>query len=539
MILPLSMYCDVLVAGSGIAGLMAALEAAEAGCTVRLLTSTKLFSGSSFYPGTWGLGLIGPEDESDRADLCKSIQRVGCNMASPEMVETFVNGIAPAIEKVRTMGVRLRRAAQKDQREFIPCFDHKKRDWNGLEFDSVREVFTERIQELGVQVLENCEVVQLVKQGGRICGCVVFQNGTLRYLGCGSLVLATGGYGSLFRYHLCTADVAGIGQGLALDAGCSLVNMEFMQMMPGYIQPAPKTVFNEKTFRFVHIKKADGEALLPEDAETQHLLDLRSGHGPFTTRLDSKRVDLAIFEDFLRDQRGVEITYSDELRRDPPEFVTTYFDWLKQAKGLTVDDPVHVGIFAHAANGGIRITQDAFTGVSGLYACGEVTGGMHGADRIGGLSTANGLVFGIRAGRAAAKACCHKDVCPDKWEVCEIGLPEEQKILPQLQQLMYRSAMIGRNEEALADALGQLQAMENNFAPENTDDAVMIARYLRTGLQLKTARSILSAARLRRESRGSHSRTDYPEQDVQQEKQIYVTLKDDMPCAYFSDMNCG
>jgi L-aspartate oxidase len=92
MILPLSMHCDVLVAGSGIAGLMAALEAAEAGCTVCLLTSAKLFSGSSFYPGTWGLGLIGPEDESDRADLCASIQRVGCNMASPEMVEAFVNG---------------------------------------------------------------------------------------------------------------------------------------------------------------------------------------------------------------------------------------------------------------------------------------------------------------------------------------------------------------------------------------------------------------------------------------------------------------
>ena len=109
-------------------------------------------------------------------------------------------------------------------------------------------------------------------------------------------------------------------------------------------------------------------------------------------------MDFALFRAFLEDERGVEVTYSDALRRDPPEFVTTYFDWLRQAKGLTVDDPIHIGVFAHAANGGIRIDPNAFTGVPGLFACGEVTGGMHGADRIGGLSTANGLVFGGRAG---------------------------------------------------------------------------------------------------------------------------------------------
>lgn len=535
MILPLSMYSDVLVAGSGIAGLMAALEAAEAGCTVTLLTSARLFSGSSFYPGTWGLGLIGPENADDRADLRESIQRVGCNMATPEMVEAFVNGIHPAIEKVRGMGVRLRRAVQKDQREFIPCFDHKGRDWNGLEFDSVREVFSDRIRELGIQVLEGCELLQLVQSAGRICGCVVRRDAELQYLGCGSLILATGGYGSLFRYHLCTDDVMGTGQALALDAGCTLVNMEFMQMMPGYIQPAPKTVFNEKTFRYVHIKKADGEALFPADAHTEHLLDVRSGHGPFTTRLDSKYVDLAIFEDFLRDPRGVEITYTDALRQEPPEFVTTYFDWLKQAKGLTMDDPIHVGIFAHAANGGIRITPDGFTGVPGLYACGEVTGGMHGADRIGGLSTANGLTFGILAGRSAARDSHPGSACPGMWEICELGLSSEQKILPQIQNLMYQSAMIGRNESGLASALEQLQAMENHLVPEKTGDADAIARFLRTKLQIKTARSILSAAQLRRESRGSHSRSDYPVQDSRQEKQIYITLKNGIPNAVFAD----
>ena len=166
MFLPINWHCDVLVVGSGIAGLMAAIEAAEAGCAVTLMTSAKLFSGSSFYPGTWGLGLIGPEDRADQADLVSTIQEVGCGMASQEMAETFVDGIQPAIEKVRAMGVRLRQAVQKDQREFIPCFDHKGRDWNGIEFDSARQVFGKRLEELGVQILERCEVLQLVRRAG-------------------------------------------------------------------------------------------------------------------------------------------------------------------------------------------------------------------------------------------------------------------------------------------------------------------------------------------------------------------------------------
>ena len=131
-------------------------------------------------------------------------------------------------------------------------------------------------------------------------------------------------------------------------------------------------------------------------------------------------MDLALFRAFLEDERGVEVTYSDALRKAPPEFINTYFDWLREAKGLTMDDPIHIGVFAHAANGGVRIDPEAFTGVPGLFACGEVTGGMHGADRIGGLSTANGLVFGGKAGRSAA-ASCRRPCCGERAVAPIIG----------------------------------------------------------------------------------------------------------------------
>ena len=536
MILPIDQRCDVLVVGSGIAGLMAALEAAGAGCAVTLLTSTKLFSGSSFYPGTWGLGLIGPEDEADRADLAHTIQEVGCHMADPAMVEAFVAGIRPAIEQVRTMGVKLRRAVQKDQREYIPCFDHKNRDWNGLEFDSVREVFSRRIDELGIQVVEGCQVLELAGRDGRVSGCVALHRGQLRYFGCRALVLATGGYGSLFRYHLCTEDVAGVGQALALGAGCTLVNMEFMQMMPGYISPAPKTIFNEKTFRFVHMRKNDGGGLLPPGAETDRVLDLRSGHGPFTSRLDSKAVDFALFRAFLEDERGVEVTYSDALRRDPPEFITTYFDWLRQAKGLTVDDPIHIGVFAHAANGGIRIDPDAFTGVPGLFACCEVTGGMHGADRIGGLSTANGLVFGGKAGRSAAASCVGAPQPPERWGLEGRQCTDPEGTFRALQQLMFEKAMVLRSESGLRGALDRIGELEQRLDRRPSQDPGAIAAERVMTARLTTARCVLSAALLRRESRGSHYREDFPQQDPAQERQILVRREEGVT-ARFADLS--
>ena len=535
MFLPINWHCDVLVVGSGIAGLMAAIEAAEAGCAVTLMTSVKLFSGSSFYPGTWGLGLIGPEDRADQADLVSTIQEVGCGMASQEMAETFVDGIQPAIEKVRAMGVRLRQAVQKDQREFIPCFDHKGRDWNGIEFDSARQVFGKRLEELGVQILERCEVLQLVRSEGRVCGAVVCRQNELHYLGCRALVLATGGYGSLFRYHLCTEDVAGMGQALALEAGCSLVNMEFMQMMPGYISPAPKTIFNEKTFRFVHMRRNDGGELLPPGAETDSLLDLRSGHGPFTSRLDSREVDLALFRAFLEDERGVEVTYSDALRKVPPEFITTYFDWLREAKGLTMDDPIHIGIFAHAANGGVRIDPEAFTGVPGLFACGEVTGGMHGADRIGGLSTANGLVFGGKAGRSAAASCLGTPQPPEQCAFEGHSCTDPAGTLRALQQLMFQNAMIARSETGLNGALERLDALEAGLNRRPSADPRAIAGEREITARLTTARCVLQAALLRRESRGSHYREDFPQQDPAQERQIRIRRKDQDLSVHFAE----
>ena len=118
---------DVIVAGAGIAGIRAAVKAAEAGCSVLLLSGGPIFSGSSFYPGTWGLGLIGPENADDEDDLVQSILNVGCGMADELLVRSFVSGIGPAISEIEGMGIQLKEAKEQNQKDFIPCFDHKHR----------------------------------------------------------------------------------------------------------------------------------------------------------------------------------------------------------------------------------------------------------------------------------------------------------------------------------------------------------------------------------------------------------------------------
>lgn len=524
--------CDVLVFGSGIAGVSAALDAAETGRTVTLACKGKLFSGSSFYPGTWGLGLIGATNEADVDDLAATIQAVGCGMADAAIVNNFVKGISPAIEKVRNMGVKLRRADNGSEKEYIPCFDHKHRDWNGIEFDSARTVFSQRLAELDVTVFPNCEALELVKVDGRVCGAVVSEGNTLRYLGCKSVVLATGGYGSIFKYHLCTEDVEGIGQYLALEAGCRLINMEFMQMMPGYVSPAYQTIFNEKTFRFTELRRPDGTLLLAK--ELASLLDVRSTHGPFTSRLPSKAVDIAMFRAFLEDEHGVEATYTKEMRHNPPEFVKNYFNWLRETHGLTMDDSIRIGIFAHAANGGIKIDTSAFTGVPGLFAAGEITGGMHGADRIGGLSTANGLVFGGKAGRSAAAACAGIPDAPETVHFEAMAATGYVDAMHTLQGTMFRHAMVERDKFGLTTALNTVTSLNHNLAASPSNDARSIAQTRRLKARLHTAECVLQAALLRKESRGAHYRADYPAQDSDQAAPIVVEKNSGKIYAHFS-----
>lgn len=504
---------DVLVIGSGIAGLCAAIEAARTGATVTVASAGKTMSGSSFFPGTWGLGLIGPVDEDDEQDLIDTILAVGGGVADPELVQMFVHGIPQAIDWLeQDLGVELQRpqsAKSAQQKQFIPCFDHKTRMWRGLTRKPLEDALTTWIESLGIRLLPRHELIDLVEDtNGRITGTVLYDLTENRIVpfAAKATIIAAGGTGGLFERGLTSADVLSSSQAIALAHGATLTNIEFMQMMPGFIEPRRNLVFNEKTWRYAHVDQPVDIA----DDKLDDLLEQRSGYGPFTSRLASRAIDLVI------DKAGAEglALHYDFPSEDVPEFVQTFATWLQDEHGIAPTDEMRVAMYAHAANGGIKIDKTAHTGVEGLYACGEATGGMHGADRIGGLSSANGIVFGRIAGASAALAAQKE---PEAALKADITLPQfgiattdAERLTHGLKHTMSTYCMINRTETGLSAALQELEGLRTESEALNMADAQVsqIAALARLQSQIKLATEMVKAMRKRTESLGSHYRAD-------------------------------
>ena len=279
-----------------------------------------------------------------------------------------------------------------------------------------------------------------------------------------------------------------------------------MQMMPGFIEPKRNLVFNEKTWRYV---KFDQSVDIADD-KLGDLLEQRSGYGPFTSRLDSRAIDLAI------DQAGTEglALHYNFPRKDVPEFVQTFATWLQDEHGIAPTDEMRVAMYAHAANGGIKIDKTAHTGVEGLYACGEATGGMHGADRIGGLSSANGIVFGRIAGASAARAAQNAPETPLKTDIAlpqrGITATDAERLTRTLKHTMSTHCMINRTEAGLSIASQELEDLKSESSALSTADAQdsEIAALARLQSQIRLATEMIKAMRKRAESLGSHYRAD-------------------------------
>ena len=511
---------DVLVVGAGIAGCEAALAAAGAGARVALASAGETFSGSSFFPGTWGLGLVGPAGEKDEGDFATTILEVGRGVALPGLVHALVAGIAPAVARIEARGVRLRGAQRPDERDFIPCFDRRCRSWHGLERDSYRAATAAALERAGVATLPRHELLDLVEKDGRVCGALLGQSPrrflsqawdrNLRgdcptYVGAGAVVLATGGFGGLFSRTLTMPDVMGTAAAVALRHGARLVNVEFIQIMPGLVEPVRDVVFNERTFRYAHVEGFDA----PDAAE---LLDERGGHGPFTASLPDRAVDLAFA---AAGARGAAVTY--DLPGELPEFMQTYFSWFEGAFGRRPDAGVRIAPYAHASNGGILVDERGFTGVPGLYACGEATGGMHGADRIGGLSSANGLVFGWAAGGAAVEEASGRDSANDTKGL-SLRITPEHTVLLDLRRAMDERCLLGRTAEGL-EAMGRLL--------DELDEKNARIGSARLANAVLSARALAAAMLARTESRGAHFRADFPHEDPAQARPLVVRLDGD------------
>ena len=192
----------------------------------------------------------------------------------------------------------------------------------------------------------------------------------------------------------------------------------------------------------------------------------------------------------------------------------TFATWLQDEHGIAPSDEMRVAMYAHAANGGIKIDKTAYTGVEGLYACGEATGGMHGADRIGGLSSANGIVFGRIAGASAAQAAQNAPAAAPKADIalpqCGIATTDAEHLTRSLKHTMSTYCMINRTETGLSKALHELEGLKTEATTLSTQKAPdsEVAALARLQSQIQLATEMVKAMRKRTESLGSHYRSN-------------------------------
>ncbi|MDO5107421.1 MAG: FAD-binding protein, partial [Coriobacteriaceae bacterium] len=348
----------------------------------------------------------------------------------------------------------------------------------------------------------------------RLAGAVLFDTGSSSFVAVSarSVVLATGGMGGLYGRHLVGGDCLGSAQAVSLAHGEKLVNIEFLQLMSTVMTPRGPVVFNEKCFRF-----SDLSVDVPDG-----LLDQRSTYGPFTSRLASRAVDLAIAE------AGAPVTVRVDRLPDPaPEFIGTYRSWYEDATGLRIGDPVELFHSAHASNGGIAIATDGSCALPGLFAAGECAGGMHGADRIGGLASASALVFGRKAGHFAMIHALGEVDVPVEVDVALEKAPNLEAVGAELGAVLDEHALVVRTEEGLAHAERTMADLSSRLGRTEPGSQEETALTLLQRQRVLSARALVSAMRARTESRGAHFRADHQAEDPAQARPNAVTLGSD------------
>lgn len=550
---------DLLVIGGGGAALRAALEAKKSGSNV--LVAQKGI-GSTAYKVAETAGYNAADGQVDPLDnieeFYNDIIRAALGMADPRLVEALVNEAAPSIKFLEELGVPFERDGGK-YLEVVGCFAVRPRmhiiKGHG---EPIIDALKKIIRRQQIPVLNRVMVAKLLVKHNRIAGavCLNLESGQIFAVECKAIFLGTGGAGQLFCWNHNPVDITGDGYALAYRTGARLVNMEYMQAGLGFTTPVRSNFNNWIWSGYPIVKNNSGssfiEKYLPQSITVQEIMDAKSGHYPFSGRDASKYIEIAIHREIQSGggtpNDSIVIDFAPLLELDSavlPDHLVIKKMWPMTrdyliSKGVNLArDRIEVSTFGHAINGGLVIDVNGMSTVEGLFAAGEVAGGPHGADRLGGNMLLTCQVFGARSGKAAAGfvrdnqpvdindnllAGEEKELKSFFNDQGDFSLPALKK---QLQTLMWSNYLVVKNEYTLNQCLSGLKQIENNL------EAAQVASPAELGLRLEiknmvdTARMMCSAALLRKESRGSHYREDYPDIDANYGKPFFINENND------------
>jgi succinate dehydrogenase / fumarate reductase flavoprotein subunit len=524
---------SVLVIGTGAAGLRAALELAEHGFQVVCVgkrrrddAHTVLASGGV----NAALGTMDPEDswEQHAADTL----REGYWLSDPASVELLCREAPSAIEDLVRWGARL---AREDDGRLTQRFfgaHHYRRtcfagDYTGRE---IQRVLVEHAVAVGVEMRDDVYLTRLLVHDGRVFGAYGFDvdDGSRRLIVADAVVLAAGGHTRVWRRSSSRRDEnTGDAMRLAAEAGCRLRDMELVQFHPtGMVYP-------EESAGTLVTEAVRGEGGVLRNALGERFMER---YDPERLELSTRdRVALANYTEIVEgrgtEHGGVLLDIS-HLERETllERLPRMYRQFLDLAMLDITTTPMEVGPTAHYSMGGVRVDPETHaTDVAGLFAVGECAAGVHGANRLGGNSLAECLVFGrIVAEQAArwshdldAQVRDHAAIDEARGEVDELlarhGHEFARPLQRALRDLMSEHCGVVRSENGLLGGLARLRELGERTAtlevrPDIAGYADLAHAFDLQG-SLLAARATVECALERRETRGAHNRADFPEQN--------------------------
>src|SRR3954469_6134963 len=558
---------DVLVIGAGGAGLRAAIEAAAQGVTVGLICKSLLGKAHTVMAEGGMAAAMGNVDDRDnwRVHFADTM-RGGQYLNNWRMAELHAKEAPARVNELEAWGALFDRTADGRilQRNFgghrDPRLAHVG-DRTGLEM--IRTLQDHGIHR-GMDVHMECTVLTLLRDGDRIAGAFAYdrERGRFRLFRAKAVILATGGIGRAYSITSNSWEYTGDGHALAYLAGAALQDMEFVQFHPtGMIWPP-----SVRGILVTEGVRGEGGVLRNRDGKRFMFENIPDNYKPQTA--DSE-------------EEGWRYTQGDKEARRPPELLTrdhvarmivrevkegrgsphggVFLDisWIKekipnaaehikkklpsmyhqfmQLAGIDITkEPMEIGPTTHYVMGGIRVDGDTqMSTVPGLYACGECAAGLHGANRLGGNSLSDLLVFGKRAGEHAAeyaskaspgaissdavdRAAKHALEPFDRAEQTETTEGPYQ-VQHALQEMMQSLVGIVRREDEMQQALGGLTALRDRARRVSVNGNREFNPGWHTALDLDNlitvAEAVTRSAIERKESRGGHFRDDFPEKD--------------------------
>ena len=532
---------DVLIIGAGGAGLCAAIEALAQGASVGVVCKSLLGKAHTVMAeGGIAAAMANVDHADDWRTHFRDTMRGGKFLNHWRMAQLHAQEAPDRIRDLEQWGALFDRTSDGQilQRAF-GGHTYKRLchvgDRTGLE---MIRTLQDRGVALGIHVYMECAVTRLLKDGDRVAGAFGYwrEQGRFVVFKAKSVVLATGGIGKIYKITSNSWEYTADGMALAYEAGAELKDMEFVQFHPtGMVWPP-----GVQGILVTEAVRGEGGILRNKNGER------------FMEKYDPKRMELstrdvvarAIYTE-VREGRGSEHGGAFlDISQKPAEYVkkklpSMYHQFLELADVDITKGPMEVGPTCHYVMGGVRVDPEtAASTVSGLYAAGEVAAGLHGANRLGGNSLSDLLVFGRRAGMAAAQSA--KKVRQATIDQTQVDMAEREMLAPfqngngespyaihrDLQETMQKLVGIFRVEADLQQALQELEKLKERARRMHVDGSRMFnpGWHLSYDLQsmLTISEAVTRSALARRESRGAHSRIDYPSLDSTWGKQNNV-----------------